>query len=771
MSFRVLACVGALTIALDTHAITYAPGAFTLSTGQQVTEGTVTLSMSSTGELQVKEANGTIRWRSGTSGTCSGSNCYAKFQGDHNFVLTTPSGALSLSHTPNKSGTQLTFSSTAPYLSVGVPGSAPLWTSGQAYAPGAFSLASGQTVSVNGVFLGLTPLGAVEVRRVSASEPVLWSSGTFSECSTASSCSLTFTSAGALQLNGPTGVVWTSGTATAAGGSLRLSNFAPYLSIVTTDGGKRPAVWGTGTSVGSTTYVPGSLTLFSNQKIAFGGGYSLGLTASGEVQVKQGSSLIWSSGVSSADCAGACRLRFLDGNLAVLRPNNSGVWSSLTGGTNGYLTLSAVAPYVSIASPRFDTLWSSTSGAVTPVPRTVSSPVRGINAKAETVQSFLDSLGVNTHQDQYEAHAPTALGKLQYIGVRNVRDHSPTTATQAWFTTLASSGIRFTLVDYNSDPAVVIERAKLVGISALDAIEGKNEINNFGFSFNGFFCDSGTPNICGGAAADVQSKLNTAVRADSSLNSVLVYDLTAGSTSMHAPAHGLTALTGRGDKGNVHVYPGIAQPQVQIASLMGLEYNGLLATQGVVTESGYKSDVVGTRPEAVGPSAQAVLGINMWLDGYRYGYRRTFLYTLSDANGQTLDLYGLYSGNGTPKPLAHAAHNLTTILQDSGSPISNTGSLAWSTTPTFAGSSILLQKSTGVFYLILWKEPPAADVISGTAPITYPQLNLPRSQVNVYDPVAQLAPTIQVAQPASGPTTVTFPFGANPLIFEISVAP
>jgi hypothetical protein len=629
--------------------------------------------------------------------------------------------------------------------------------------------------------LALTPNGDTQVRKVS-NDVLLWSSGAFpNDCPTASSCSLTFGANGALQLNGPGGLIWTTGTIqlisadnpTPVADRLVLSGYAPYLSILSISGNKRPVMWGTGATASSVTYAAGALTLGAGQKVAFGGAL-LSMPVGSDLQtVNSAGSPVWHS--NTGNCSASCSLRFLDGNLVL---NQSVSISQNTGGNPGsYLHLSATDPYLVIENAKLNKLWSSSTGKETSIPPAQASPpVRGITNKANTVQSFLDSLGVNSHQDQYESNAAVSWQKLSEIGVRHVRDHAPKNSTEvAWFNYLTTRGIRFTLVNYNTEIPVLLEQATTVanlprpsGASPnpLAAIEGKNEINNFGFNFNGFQCDAGSPNICGGAAADSQLKLKTAVHDDATIGATPVYDLTAGLTAMHARLHGLDTFSSRADFGNVHVYPDATQPFDALSTAMGSDYKGLYATQGVVTESGYASD-------KVGEVAQAIMGINMWLDGYRLGYQRTFLYTLSDASNQTKDLFGLYNGAGARKPLATAAMNLTTVLADAGVPLANTDSLNWSTSTPFTGSSLLLQKSNRVFYLILWREPAVVQVNSNgqwsNLNPNYPsfQLNVdPSYYIKVYDPL-QSTPLVYTSPANTTVSGVSLNVSTHPLIVEI----
>lgn len=789
------ALLGVLAMGSPAHAATpFQPGTLTLRAGEFVTAEGVTLALTSSGDVQVRDATGRILWRSGTSATCSISTCVVKFQGDQNLVLTLPSGAVPLSRTSGLgAAARLFLSPTPPYLSVGIPGSPLRWTTQSSYLKGGFSLAGDQTVTVNGVYLSLSATGDVKIRRV-PNDQLLWSSGPSPECASSSPCALSFAATGALQLTNANGQVWTTGTVytvpvnnvqVPAADSLVLSGYAPYLSILRSDGAKHPAMWATGPAANTVTYVAPYLTLGASEKIAFGGARLVFDAGKLKVLTAQNNGLLWQSGAPS--CGTACAVRFLNGDLSI-KNNGSEVWNSGTGGHNeSALTLSPTEPHLSIQGSHFDPLWSSATGKVTTPPvRTVSAPVRGIPVtgttstyKADTVQSFLDSLGINTHQDQYESNVAVAWNRLQELGLLNVRDHAPGPATSQrnpidWFAFLAQQGVRFTLLNYSTDVPTILQQAKAVAAlprpvgkpSPLHAIEGLNEINNFKFFFDGFQCEAGLSNACGGAAAKSQAMLMQAVIADPALSTTYVYDLTGGLSAVQAPALGLTTIDNRADRGSVHVYPGATQPYETMKSIMGTEYKGLYATNGVVTEGGYATEVVGEL-------AQAIMGINLWLDGYRLGFHRTYLYKLSDNAGQTKDFWGFYTAAGTRKTIANVTINLTSILRDEGAALSNTGYFNWSTAAPFTGHSLLLQKSDQSFYLILWREPQVVQVVNkqwqnidpGLEPV---QLNIePSTSVRIFDPFVHTQPvsTLPVGTPI---TRVDLQLGSHPLIVEIT---
>ena len=769
IALGVISAIGLLTLASEVHAQTtsYAVGGLMLTPTTPVTVGSITTRITSNAEVLVQDSAGGILWRTNNVGSCASNGCNLRFQGDGNLVINyAPSGALALSNTQNKFSAQLTLSATPPYIAVTNAGST-LWSTGSTvptsvgYLPGGLSLSAGQSVNVGGVSLQLTSAGDVQVRNVSTTA-LLWSAGTSASCGAPSACALSFDVTGALKLTGPSGLVWTSSTATTAvGGSLVISKYAPYLSIVE---GKN-VLWGAGSGTTGITFGPG-FTIPVGTKTSVGS-VNLELTTTGNVKVSNSGGTLWQSNTTVSGCSvgSSCRLIFQpDGNLVLRNASNVGVWSTNTFNNNlSALSFSGSAPYLSIYNIAHEKIWDSTSGSVTPSARTVSTPIRGTGTQAASLRAFLDSLGVNTHISVYEPNENLVLQKLQYIGVKTIREAVPTTTVlQSKLQTLATNGIRFNLSGYNTNAASVVAAAKVVdnmAPGALDSLEGVNEINNFSFSYDGFTCRAGWPNNCAGAVAAAQLGLYTASHGDSQLAAIPVYDFTAGNSALHAAALGLRTLNSRADFGNVHVYPGDAQPHSWLASIMGSEYSGLTASQGVVTESGYTVATVSQR-------SQAIMGINMWLDGFRLGYRRTFLYELTDGNGEQ---YGFYDGSHNPRQLATVAHNLTTILADTGS-VTMPGTLSWSANG-FTGNSLLLQKSNGAFYLILWNEPKVAngltDVAITPSPVQVTFQNV--KSVATFDPFIQPHALYATIHPTVQPSiTSTVNIGANAVILGVT---
>ena len=94
---------------------------------------------------------------------------------------------------------------------------------------------------------------------------------------------------------------------------------------------------------------------------------------------------------------------------------------------------------------------------------------------AVSCDTFLSSLGVNTHVDQ--GYNPTAyVAPLQYLGIRNIRDGVRNIGSSIMLH--HRTGIRVNLV--GNDVGALIYAAKtLAAAAALLSIEGPNEPNNF----------------------------------------------------------------------------------------------------------------------------------------------------------------------------------------------------------------------------------------------------------------------------------------------------
>lgn len=416
--------------------------------------------------------------------------------------------------------------------------------------------------------------------------------------------------------------------------------------------------------------------------------------------------------------------------------------------------------------------------------------------QASSVAAFSNFLGINTHLGSWEpnyVNTTQMIADLRYLGIHNIRDHSPSAANgMTWcvpaFGKLAAAGISSDLlftsdrVDIASDLAG-IEAVSAFGPYAVQAVEGFNELAFQPITYNGVTTGVGLygptpppPNDTWVPAAQAMAAIYQAVHADPKLAGKPVYHLTFGG---HQPDEaGLRSIAGMADYANIHVYQGNgAQMGFDNGknSLME-EYRSEYAGQSfpkVLTEFGYHTDVL---PSGVDLTTQAKLTINGVMDAFSSGFKQAFLYELFDeADAQDDDQanFGLYKFDGTAKPAAVGLHNLTTILAD---PAGNgaagqftAGKLNYTIKdlPTF-GKSLLFEKTTGVFDIVVWAEPQIWDaathsrMAAATQTVTV-QLGSTYQKVEVFDPMTGVAP-VQVLTNVS---SLNLGLTDHPLIIQV----
>ncbi|MCB8877171.1 hypothetical protein [Acidisoma silvae] len=361
-------------------------------------------------------------------------------------------------------------------------------------------------------------------------------------------------------------------------------------------------------------------------------------------------------------------------------------------------------------------------------------------AQAVSATEFLASLGVNTHlnyTDGSYADYDSVIADLQYLGVHQVRDAVPdprggipyqndVTAIDA----MAASGNRFDFivnpalpVGITTDEIATLERAHP---GSVFAIEGPNETNNSPVTYQG---------LAGKAAAVAfQRALYRQVHATPILRGKSVYYYTGLDAT--------NSLTGLADFANAHPYSYQGQqPAARIASAFAKQYLMAPTYPKVITEAGYFN--VPMANDGVDDATQAKNNLNLYMDAFAQGNARTFIYQLVSAypNGGSDTQSGLFRMDHSPKPAADAIHNLTTILADAGKAGFKPAALDYSVAnlPVTA-HSMLLQKSSGQFDIILWSEPADWNNITHEAIVNPPvsatvTISGATGNMAVYDPM------------------------------------
>ena len=130
---------------------------------------------------------------------------------------------------------------------------------------------------------------------------------------------------------------------------------------------------------------------------------------------------------------------------------------------------------------------------------------------------------------------------------------------------------------------------------------------------------------------------------------------------------------------------------------------------------------------------QGRLITDLYLDAFQLGWQKTFVYQMFNEPSNTG--YGMFNQNGDEADASNATdlgiyiHNLTTILRDNSSNFTpGTVNLALSNLPS-SGYYQLMQKSTGIYELVIWGEAFASETSTAVT------INLGSSYatVNVYD--------------------------------------
>jgi hypothetical protein len=387
-----------------------------------------------------------------------------------------------------------------------------------------------------------------------------------------------------------------------------------------------------------------------------------------------------------------------------------------------------------------------------------------VSSTPERAADFIGSLGVNISVKGVNgAHA--IIGDMAYLGLQNVRsvavNPQDTAARLAAFDTLAASGLKF---DFFAERAIAGTLASIDALirahpGSVTAIEGPNEVNNFPVTFGGL---TGTA-----AALAYQRALYAAVESDPLLARVPVINFT---DNPYTP--------GPADASNAHPYPlNGAEP---LAALTNAYNQRLSSTPGkpvYFTETGYATLPQPGQSEGVDSLTQAKLTLNLIMDAAKLGVASTYLYDLIDdaadpTNSHPVDHFGLFTTSGVAKPSALAIHDLTTILADSGAS-------AKTFTPTLLhdtiaglpanGASLVIEKSSGVYDIVVWAEPQIWNAATGrpiAAASQYVTINLGAryQQVQVFDPLV----SANAISTASNTQSVTLNVADHPLIVQVS---
>ena len=134
-----------------------------------------------------------------------------------------------------------------------------------------------------------------------------------------------------------------------------------------------------------------------------------------------------------------------------------------------------------------------------------------------SAETFLSSLGVNTHIDQ-GVSGGSYVAPLRYLGIRNIRDGGRNSPEVKLLN--RATGARLDLIGGGDLDAGMSTGKALAAFGALMAFEGPNEPNNFPISYNG---QSGGGDQSWKPVAQFQQALYLAVKYDPKLRDYPVF--------------------------------------------------------------------------------------------------------------------------------------------------------------------------------------------------------------------------------------------------------
>ncbi len=409
------------------------------------------------------------------------------------------------------------------------------------------------------------------------------------------------------------------------------------------------------------------------------------------------------------------------------------------------------------------------------------------------VNDFLGSIGACSAISRRGENLASTIDAARYLGLRWFRVGYESNIPVADLIELHNqTGVRFSygLMSGGTDLARLLAGARqLASAGALLALEGNNEPNNWGVTYQG---EAGGRDRSWLPVAKLQRDLYDAVKSDRVLSKYRVWSISEnGAETDNVGLQFLTIPDGAGclmpdgtryaDYANCHNYmthpgwPGLHDNQTWIAAdptsackvdglygnygrtwrrhYPGYSESALLTLPRVTTETGVKLE--GPITEQV----QASLYLDVFLGQFKRGWSYTCIYLLRDRTDEGGNqTFGFYRPDYSPRPAATWLHNLTAILADDGSTPSP-GIFKY-TIPNQPATvhDLLLQKSDGTFELVVWGE----RFTGGSDDVTI-DLGATYATVKVYDPTIDASPTQTLTNISSIPLTLS----DHPIVIEI----
>lgn len=327
---------------------------------------------------------------------------------------------------------------------------------------------------------------------------------------------------------------------------------------------------------------------------------------------------------------------------------------------------------------------------------------------AIATSTFVNTIGIVTHfnyERTYRDDAPTVIGLLGDSGIRHIRDGFGDPKSRELLASLASRGVKVDLVTQQGlRITTMVGYPSLLPPGMVDAFEGPNELDM----------------ALGGDAYlsilhSFMPALYNAVKADPRTSSIPVIGPSLTSQRSYEAAGDLSAYM---DYGNMHNYvwgrnpgtPGWDGP-IHYGSIPFM-MNAARRVSGtkpiMTTEIGYGTS---SKSGEVTEATQLKYLMRTFFEQALNGVKRTYSYEFLDDGAKAFNTYGIVRHDLSPKPSYTGLKNLIKLLDDPGSP--RTDSLHYMVDGAPSVHHYLLEKSDGRFYLALWNETKSFSLAKG----------------------------------------------------------
>ncbi|MBK8176307.1 MAG: hypothetical protein IPK66_13895 [Rhodospirillales bacterium] len=338
---------------------------------------------------------------------------------------------------------------------------------------------------------------------------------------------------------------------------------------------------------------------------------------------------------------------------------------------------------------------------------------------AKPAKQFVNSIGVASHFAWGNSVYRTQYGKvkaaLDELGIHHIRDDVGNTAAMQTFKDLYQTlGVKLTgVVDTRTgsgrnsrlDPSGIqpeLDRIKsMLGTQAVVALEGPNEYNILERDYG--IKDWPT------ALRSFQGNLYSRVRSDPKLNNIPVIGPTMAGPNIDYYYSMIGNYSSIADIGGIHIYPNYLGFEEKADWALPAAAPSIPGTRFVVTETGYHTASNSGAQYVDEATAIKYLPRTMLSSFTNPQIARMFIYQLLDPSDNPAKTitgahFGLMSYGLERKGRFYAVRNLMHVLCDSTWTFS-TKSLNYTLTGDLADvRTVLLQKSNGAFYLVLWQE-------------------------------------------------------------------